>query len=191
MRKAKCFERALVLEILYFAALRIQNLSTLHLDKNIQVINGKTVLRFEGIEMKNHQALECELPDFVAQNLQEFVESHRPKLNGAGGRHLFPGRNDGHKHHSTLRAEFKKMVHRHLGQQLHPHFMRHLSTHVILQDDPSNLPLASIRLGHRSMETLTRAYADNPTRAASRKANGLLKQKPKAGHQRSQVSPRE
>lgn len=177
-RRAKCFERALVIEILIFASLRMKNLSTIHLDRNVREFDGKVILFFAGDEMKNGQPFESELPVDVSIRFREFVARYRPLLKGSDDRFLFPGASGGAKHHSTLRSEFEKTVVRFTGLAVNPHLMRHLTTLVALHKDPALLPILAQRLGHSGLQTIRDFYVENESLQASRIMNELLEGRP-------------
>lgn len=174
-RQAKCYERALVADLLIHSALRIRNIVMLRMDQNMRRYNSAYILTYTGDEMKTKRSHEVQLPDWLTWHIDEFINIHRPHLIGHKGPYLFPGEvADGHRHHSAIREEFKHGIYKHLGLKVHPHFMRHLTSKIILDEDPGQLKTISDRLGHSTTETAQTTYLETDSLSASRKANEFL-----------------
>jgi integrase len=175
VRRAKCYERALAADLLIHGALRIRNVVMLRMDKNMRKHGNTYILTYTADEMKNKRSHEIELPEWLTEHIDQFISLYRPRLDGHEGTYLFPGQvDDGHRHHSAIREEFQRHIYRHLGLLVHPHFMRHLTSKLILDDDPSQLRTVSNRLGHTTTETAQLTYLETDSLAASRRANALL-----------------
>ncbi|RKH76225.1 site-specific integrase, partial [Corallococcus praedator] len=126
------------------------------------------VLSYADDEMKNGRSHEVELPAEVAEIILEYIKDHRPYLPGANGPYLFPGRNGGPRHHNTMREDFQKAVFKHTGLQVNPHFTRHATAMIAINQDPANLPMVSQRLGHTSTKTAADFYLANVSLPSSR-----------------------
>lgn len=180
LRKAKCYERALVADLLIHSALRIKNIVHLRADTNMRKRGGTYILTYTGDEMKNGHDHEIELPQWLSVRIDEFTARYRPMLKGHKSSYLFPGEvSDGHRHHSAIRNEFSEHILKRLGLQVNPHFMRHLTSKVLLDEDPGLLKIVSNRLGHTTTETAQLTYLETDSLAASRKANSLLSALPR------------
>lgn len=175
-RRAKAFERALSAAILIYASVRMQNLRTIQIEKNIRYSRGVCILSFDKTEMKNGRPLELELPEGVANLLQEFVRNHRPILPGADGPYLFPGRDGGPRSHNTMRQDFEGAVLKHTGLKVNPHLMRHATAMLAINQDPANLPMVAQRLGHSGIQTARDFYLGNESRPSSRVMNTILEE---------------
>lgn len=175
-RRAKCFERAAAAAILIYASVRMQNLHTIQLEKNLRVSRGTTILSFEKTEMKTGRSLELELPEEVADLLNEYIRHHRPVLPGSDGPYLFPGKNGGPRSHNTMRQDFEHAMFKHTGLKVNPHLMRHATAMLAINADPANLPMISQRLGHSNMNTARQFYMGNESRPSSRVMNDILKE---------------
>jgi integrase len=173
-RKAKYFERALSAAILIYASVRMQNLHTIQIEKNIRYSQGRCILTFDKTETKNSRPLELELPTQVASLLQEFIKDHRRVLPGAEGPYLFPGRSGGPRSHNTMRQDFEKSVLKHTGLVVNPHLMRHITAMIAIVQDPANLPAVAQRLGHAGLQTCIDFYLGNESKPSSRVINKIL-----------------
>ncbi|HWY63246.1 MAG TPA: tyrosine-type recombinase/integrase [Rhizomicrobium sp.] len=174
-RQAKYIERALSSAILLYASVRMKNLHTIRLDRNIRWNGDTCILSFDETEMKNSRPLELELPKETGQLLREYETQYRPRLAGSHGPYLFPGRNGGPRHPSAMRSEFKKAVRKHTGILVNPHLMRHITAKLAIDHDPALLPAISQRLGHASRQTAMDYYLSDDSRSSSRVLNGILK----------------
>lgn len=175
-RQAKFFERALSAAILISASVRMQNLHTIHLERNIRYFRGECILTFEASEMKNSRSLELALPTSVAALLKEFVEKYRPRLPGSSGLFLFPGKNGGPRSHNTMRQDFESAVLKHTGLVVNPHLMRHVTAMIAIAQDPANLTAVSQRLGHAGLQTCIDFYIGNESKPSSRVMNRILEE---------------
>jgi integrase len=174
-RRAKAFERALSAAILIYASVRMQNLRTIRMDKNIRRHRGVLILSFEETETKNKKSLELELPQGVANLLQEFVEQYRPALPGSQGPYLFPGRDGGPRSANTMSHDFNGALLKHTGLRVNPHLMRHATAMLAINQDPANLAIVAQRMGHR-IETTRQYYLGNESRPSSRVMNRILEE---------------
>ena len=167
-------ERALVAEILIHGALRIENVAMLRIDRNMKKREKSYILVYAGEEMKNGHAHEIELPKWMSSHLEEFISKYRPRLDGADGAYLFPGKLDGARHYSAIRTEFSRTIRRRCGLEVNPHLMRHLTSKIVLDKDPRLLFVVSKRLGHRQVETTQKAYLECDSLSASRAFNEAI-----------------
>jgi integrase len=175
-RRAKFFERALSAAILIYASVRMQNLRTIRLDQNIRYQKGCCILSFAKTEMKNGRPLELELPAQVTALLREFVKDHRGQFPGSDGPYLFPSKNGGPRSHNTMRHDFETAVLKHTGLVVNPHFMRHLTAMIAIDQDPANLPAVAQRLGHAGLQTAINFYLGSESKPSSRVINKILEE---------------
>lgn len=175
-RRAKFFERALAAGILIYASLRMQNVHTIQIEKNIRYHQGVCILSFDRTETKNRRSHEIELPAFVTSLLQEFIKEHRHHLPGAEGPYLFPGKSGRPRSHNTMRIDFEAAVLKHTGLIVNPHLMRHVTSMIAIERDPANLPTVAQRLGHSGWQTCKDYYLGNETKPASRVLNRILEE---------------
>jgi integrase len=174
-RAAKYFERALAAALFINCTLRIGTLRLINMVTDLNWVSGKCYLSIDASRVKNDQALEFELPDDVAALLQEYVRDYRPRLAGAGGPYLFPGRDGGPRPHSTMRQDFKGAMLKRAGLMMNPHLTRHAVAKIVVERDPRLYAVVSRQLGHKRMDMTMQHYLGTETRAAGRHINKLLR----------------
>jgi integrase len=174
-RRAKGLERALAVSLLINTGLRLKNLRSLHLDRNLRRVTGRVFVSFEASEVKNSLDLEFELPIETAALLDEFLTTGRPHLPGHDRcSYLFPGSGGEPRSEAAMRDVVTKGLERQTGIVMNPHLFRHAIAKIVVERDPSLYVAVSRRLGHKSISTTLGAYLGTETRAASRQLNRVL-----------------
>lgn len=172
-RRAKGIERAAILAVLLDTTLRIKNLSTLHLDRDIRWVGKRCLVSIEGSQVKNGQPIEGELTPDTCKLLREYLDHYRPVLHGSAGRFLFPGKNEGPASVHTIRYDITSTF-KWAGLDVHPHLVRHAKGKIVLEHEPELAIAYSQHLGHRSVRTTMTNYLGTETRASSRRINAVL-----------------
>jgi integrase len=154
---------ALAVELSTVAPLRIQNLVSIDMDRNI-IDQGhgrhrRVHLFFSKAEVKNEVELEFELPTSTVVLLDRYLRDVRPRLLRAPSSWLFPGEGDGHKCSSLLGEQIADLVELEVGVRLTVHQFRHLAGYLYLKANPGGHEVVRRLLGHRSIETTLRFYA--------------------------------
>jgi integrase len=174
IRRAKAMERALAVSLSIYTSLRIENLRSIRLDRNIRRSAGKVYLEFRDAETKNEVELTHELPPETVELLDRFVGESRPLLPGQAGPYLFPGISGGPRSDSAMRNAVSEPLRKHAGIVINPHLYRHAIGKIIIERNPEMYVAFSRHLGHRSIDTTLGSYLGTETRAASRRINRLL-----------------
>src|SRR5262245_34360877 len=175
LRRAKGIERALAISLLIFTGLRIKNLRSLRLDRNIMRRGERVFVSFGEADMKGCSALELELPAETIRLLDIFFD-HRGLLPGSHGPYLFPRPDGAARSASAMRDAVSKPLFKHAGIRLNPHLYRHIIAKIVAERAPGLLPDLSRRLGHKSINTTYQAYLGTEAPAASRRINQLLQE---------------
>ena len=175
IRAARCMERALAIDLLIQCCLRIQNLRTIHLTRNLRIDGGKTYLGFEADEVKNSRSLDFELPKDIADAVAEFCKVYRPRLPGADGPYLFAGKNGNAKSHGALRTAIGEVLRTKCGLLMHPHLFRHAIAKIVVERNPDLYPAISQHLGHKRLDMTMAHYLGTETRASARHIDKLLR----------------
>jgi integrase len=176
IRRAKAVERALAVSLLIHTGLRIQNLRTLRLDRNIRRRAKRVFVELGTAETKNEIELTLDLPPETVELLDAFVADHRPLLVGHAGPYLFPGKDGGPRSDRAMRVAISEPLKRHAGIEVNPHLVRHVIAKIVVERNPEMYLAVSRRLGHKSINTTLGSYLGTETRAASRQINRLLDQ---------------
>jgi integrase len=126
--------------------------------------------------VKNGQSLEFELPHDVAALLEEYVRDHRPRLEGAVGPYLLPGRSGGPRPHSTMRSDMQSALRKRAGLVVNPHLFRHTITKIVTERDPGLYPAMSRHLGHKRIDMTMAHYLGSEMRASGRQIDKVLRE---------------
>lgn len=173
-RRAKGIERAVILAVLLDTALRIKNLSGLHLDRDMHWVGKRCLISIDGSQVKNGLPIEGELTPDTCKLLREYLDRYWPVLNAAGsGRYLFPGKNGGPASIHTIRHDITSVC-KWAGLDMHPHLFRHAKGKIVLEREPDLAIAMSQHFAHGSVRTTLNAYLGTETRAASRRINAVL-----------------
>ena len=174
-KAALLVQTALIHEILLVAPMRMENLTTLHIHRNLRFSGpgrkGKIVIVIQGSDVKNGVDLEFELPTPTAELLRRYLDRYRPLLlNGVDADWLFPGnRPELQKHQVTLSGQLCKSLKRHTGLVVNPHLYRHIAAYFYLEAHPNDYETVRRLLGHKSIEMTMMFYADLDRVMASRR----------------------
>ncbi len=162
---------AVAIRILTYAPVRICNLASIELDKNLVRPGGPGspyMLVFEEYDTKNNVPLEYPLPPDASALIDEYIHEFRPALlRGQNANWLFPSDRGGHKASQTLGSQISKTLLKELGMHLTPHQFRHCAGALILKAKPGNYELVKRVLGHSSLATTTRNYIGLETAQAT------------------------
>ncbi len=186
-RDALVVQKALAVEILIMAPMRLKNLSGLNIERHIRrtrATNGEVHLAIPGEEVKNGEPLDFPLPAETVRLLDLYLSRFRPRLCSPANTWLFPGRSEeAPKSGHTLSIQLKRFVYEHTGLEINVHLYRHLTAKFYLDQNPGQYENVRRHLGHRSMETTIKAYAGMETAAASRHFdNTILKLRSSVGN---------
>jgi integrase len=170
-RAATRFQIGLAIEILLHAPIRMNNLVSLRLDKNLVRPGGRTglwhlVLTRE--EVKNGEAHEYELA-FETTRLQ-----FRPSLDPGDSPFLFVVRGGGPKSQTTLFQQITEAIRTYVGVRMTPHQFRHFAAKLMLEHSPGAFSATSQLLGHRNHKTTVKFYSGIDTLTAGRHFDGIL-----------------
>ena len=166
-------QRAVALEILLMAPLRMRNLVGLRLGVHV-LFSGtgpdeQVVLVIPEEEVKNSVALEFPLPSESARLIRRYVDRFLPRLATAPDDFLFPARFGGlRRRPDTLGKQITRAIREATGCTVNPHLMRHLGAKIFLEAHPGAYESARRVFGHLSVDTTTSFYTGFETLAAAR-----------------------
>jgi len=167
---------ALALEILFVAPIRMKNLSGIELDKNLIRHRDGYMLVFKPDEVKNKQRLSFKLPQPTREVIDWYLKSIRSERVRGETNALFVGE-DGLKlkAQSTLAAQISKKVKERTGLAFNAHLIRHVTSFLFLNQVPGGHHVLRLVLGHRSVDTLSRAYSGAEGKAAHALFDGVVR----------------
>lgn len=157
-------------DILLTRAPRSSNVIEARLDW-IAFRDGRAVLSVPAEEVKGRGEGDADyvvrLGERASRLLRNYLEKIRPILlhpDDNRNPYLFP-RQEGGKFeiHAPYRGILKRvtrLLHQHVGVQIHPHLYRHLIGWIWLKESIDNLPKVQRLLGHKSLRTTVEYYAE-------------------------------
>ena len=170
-RAAGLVQMAVAIEILLMTGLRINNLASLDIERQlIRPSRRKPDLHIviASDEVKNREPLDFPLPAESVALIQRYLEEFRPRLARNGSTALFPGRGRAPKALNALRQQIIGVVFQYTGLHVNPHLFRHIGAKSYLDAHPGQHEGARRVLAHRSIETTTAFYTGCETAAAVR-----------------------
>ncbi len=162
--------RALAIEILLVAPMRIRNLVELEVDRHlVRIRRGKEVqwrIVIPPEEVKNGVPIEAPLPPETVALLTVYMDRYRARVCDAAGLYLFPGDAGGSRNPSSFGESLKKFVRRETGLLINVHLFRHVAGKLYLASNPSGIEVVRRMLGHTNSSTTLKAYAELQADAA-------------------------
>jgi len=161
---------ALQVAILLAVPLRAKNLTGLKLGENL-IVSGKGKTRQVRLflsreETKTHSDFMAVLPARVVTLLDAWQEDWRPLISNQASPYLFPNASGLLRSQGSLSAKICRFVAREAGLKMHLHLFRHLAAKLYLRFDPGGLETVRQLLGHATIKTTLKAYADFQTEPA-------------------------
>jgi integrase len=179
-RAAALVEVAVAIELLLMTALRIKNLSTLHLDENIQwqraSLRGMCHLVVDGRDVKNGEDRDFELEGGTVTLLKLYIERFRPSLAPITCRWLFARRDGaGPVHPVVLANRIKRTIRKRTGLTVNVHLFRSLGAKIYLDQNPGGYEVVRRVLGHRHLSTTTAAYTGMESISAAKQFDQTIR----------------
>lgn len=167
---------ALALEILFVAPVRMKNLSGIEFEKNLIRQRDGYVLVFSKDEVKNKEPLTFKLPPQTCEFIDWYKANIRSERIRGETNALFIGE-DGIrlKAQNTLASQIAKKVKEYTGLQFNAHLIRHVTSFLFLNKVPGGHHVLRLVLGHKSVDTLSRAYSGAESKAAHRLYDGVIR----------------
>ncbi|MEQ9145454.1 MAG: site-specific integrase [Parvibaculaceae bacterium] len=158
--RASDFRDGLIIAMLAYVPLRHRNMHGLEIGRHLVRRGVAWWITIPGEEMKNHRPLEVEVPRFVVDALERYIEHWRPML--CRGRYTgtrlwvtFYGKPLKYK---AFGHQVQTRTAREFGISIPPHAFRDAAATAIALDDPGNFALAASVLGHARLATTQRYY---------------------------------
>ncbi|MCH8333252.1 hypothetical protein IIC65_04915, partial [Candidatus Sumerlaeota bacterium] len=126
------YQWAMAVELLTFAEVRIENFTTLHLEKHFTWHGDVLIIDIERSEVKNRQDIKSEIPGPVAAHVKQYIDHYQPLLTKDPSLWLFPGKSGSSKSASPLRQQLKTTTFEGVGIAFHPHVFRKIGPKIFL-----------------------------------------------------------
>jgi integrase len=172
-RNAKVIQTALAIELLLNAPVRIQNLTSIDLDRHLLEVGGRdnraVHLLFPAAEVKNANDLEFPLMTESVELLNTYLDEWRPLLTFGPSRLLFPGKRSGqNKGNGALSSQIKELVYAYTRLDMPAHRFRHAAGKIFLDRNPGQYEVIRQLLGHKDISTTIAFYAGAESANAAR-----------------------
>jgi integrase len=169
-------QNIVAIAILQVAPIRIRNLSTLDLEKDLILRGNALYIEIERSQVKNNQPILHEVPPDVVELIQWYVLEFRDLLIDTQTNALFPGEGGKPKSRKTLGMQISRLIRKHLGKEIHPHLFRHAAAKIYLDSRPGEYPTVSRLLGHSTLATAMQSYTGSERVSASRHYQGVVQE---------------
>ena len=170
-------QKAIAIEILLMAPIRIANLITLRFDQHLIKPGGhrgQYHLVIPEHETKNGQSYEVRLPKQLTQYIDQYRTRLLPAIVTGPNPNLFPNNLIGHKAQATLSQQIKETINKYTGIDLTGHQFRHLSGLFFLEENPGQYESVRQLLGHKHIKTTIAFYTGMNTKEATRVYDDLI-----------------
>jgi len=164
-------QKAIAIEMLIMAPIRMANLISLRFDQHLIKPGGNRGqyhLVLPEHETKNEQPYEVRLPKQLTQYIDRYRTQLLPAITTDPNPYLFPNKLTGHKAQETLAQQIKETIKKYTGLNLTGHQFRHLSGKVFLAENPGQYESVRQLLGHKHIKTTTAFYTGLNTLEATR-----------------------
>jgi integrase len=170
--------RALAVEILLVAPMRVRNLTQIELERHLLEYRHGQHKRYHIVftpeETKTREPFEMELPQQTAVLLEVYLERFRPVLTEAPSPFLFPNAQGAKRCSIDFSQAIARFVKAETGLVMHAHLFRQFAGKFYLDANPFDIETIRRILGHRSTATTLRAYAQLRTDHAFRRYDTLV-----------------
>lgn len=155
---------ALAMEILLHVPLRASNLFELRLGKNVIDIGGGWSRRVHIVippgMAKTAKPYEVRLSASATRLLDLYLERYRGRISNVQSDILFPNVDGKGRHRDTFARSLCGMIAAETGLVMNVHLFRHFAGYIILKEDPQAIELVRQLLGHSSIQTTLKFYAE-------------------------------
>jgi integrase len=169
---------ALAIELLIAAPMRITNLAGLDQARHLLRIGrgAGSVLHIviPGNETKTGEPFEVTVPTETAALLGTYRTRYLPLISTAPTPLLFPNQNGSLRSAMAFSRSITDFIKRETGLVMNVHLFRHAAVTLYLQSHPEDLETARRILGHKSLNTTMRFYAEIKTTASFRRYDDVI-----------------
>lgn len=155
--------KALAVEILLHVPLRASNLFGLKFGENVIDIGGRTRRVHIAIpreDAKTGKPYEVPLSESATRLLDEYVSNYRPRLCKGQSPYLFPSPSGAKRQRDGFARDLCKMIAAETGLVMNVHLFRHFAGYIILKENPQAIEMVRQLLGHASIKTTLKFYAE-------------------------------
>ena len=171
VKAAVTAQLAVAIAILSFAPVRLTNLVSIELDKNLIKPGGPNSpfwLVFPHYDVKNRVNLEFTFDEDLTGLIDEYIHDFRPTLlRGSNAAWLFPGVAGEPKTASMFSTQVTERIQKTTGVRMTVHQFRHACAAIYLKHRPGEYEVVRRLLGHRNIRTTINFYCGLETTQAN------------------------
>jgi integrase len=171
VKAAVTAQLAVAIAILSFAPVRLSNLVSIELGKNLIKPGGPDSpfwLIFPHYDVKNRVNLEFTFDEGLTGLIDEYIHEFRPTLaRGSNAAWLFPGVAGEPKTANMFSTQIKERIQKATGVQMTVHQFRHACAAIYLMHRPGEYETVKRLLGHRNIQTTINFYCGLATTQAN------------------------
>ena len=172
---------AVAIAILVYAPIRLKNLVSIEMDKNLIKPggpNGSFLLTFPYFDVKNRVDLNFEFDAGLTGLIDEYIHDFRRHLlRGSNTNWLFPGVTGQPKTASMFSGQITERIEEATGVRLTAHQFRHAAAAIYLKHHPGHYETVRRLLGHRNIQTTINFYCGLETTQATAVFGKLMREK--------------
>jgi integrase len=169
---------AVAIELLIVAPIRAKNLTSIEFERHLVRGNSgghpMVHLVVPDHEIKNGEPFEIELPTATAKIVTDYITTYRGRLSSKPSPWLFPNDDGGRRVTSAFSKSICDFVLRETGIKMNAHLFRHLAVKLYLDAHPEDVETVRRLLGHKSLSTTLRFYADIKAAAGFQRYDAMI-----------------
>ncbi len=179
IKAAVLAQLAVAIGILRFAPVRLANLVSIELGRNLIKPGGLNTpywLVFPHHDVKNRIDLNFRFDQPQTDLIDEYIHEFRPALlRGTNASWLFPGEDGQLKNKLLFSKQITERIQKATGLRITVHQFRHAGAAIYLKDHPGHYEKVRQLLGHRDIQTTIKFYCGLETIAATEEFGKLIR----------------
>ncbi len=180
VKAAVTAQLAVAIAILSFAPVRLANLVSIELGKNLIKPGGPDSpfwLIFPHYDVKNRVVLNFEFDEALTTLIDEYIHEFRPTLvRGSNAGWLFPGVAGKPKTANMFSTQITERIQKATGVRMTVHQFRHACAAIYLKHHPGDYETVKRLLGHRNIQTTINFYCGLETTQANEAFGKIIRE---------------
>jgi integrase len=179
VKAAVTAQLAVAIAILSFAPVRLANLVSIELGRNLIKPGGPDSfwLVFPHYDVKNRVNLEFTFGEDLTQLIDEYIHEFRPTLvRGSNASWLFPGVAGDAKTANMFSTQITERIQKATGVRVTVHQFRHACAAIYLKHRPGEYETVKRLLGHRNIQTTINFYCGLETTQANEAFGKIIRE---------------
>jgi integrase len=180
VKAAVTAQLAVAIAILSFAPVRLANLVSIELGKNLIKPGGPDSpfwLIFPHYDVKNRVNLEFTFDEGLTRLIDEYIHEFRPTLvRGSNAAWLFPGVAGKPKTANMFSTQITERIQKATGVRMTVHQFRHACAAIYLKHHPGDYETVKRLLGHRNIQTTINFYCGLETTQANEAFGKIIRE---------------